>query len=136
MSKSYTVKNTNILHNQKTYGAGSTIELTDEAAAKIADYITPIKAKPQSTPPAPAGDKGTTADKNATLTTKKSNKKSDKSANASDASDTSTTTIDTTPTADTDAASSSADSVSAEDAASSADKQETTNDKTVQTSAN
>lgn len=136
MTKSYTVKNTNILHNKKTYGAGSTIELTDEAAAKIADYIIPIKVKPQSTPPTSTGDKAATENASITQTTKKSNKKSDKSANASDSSDTLTTTIDTTPTADTNAASSSSDSASAEEAASSTHKQETTNDKTVQTTAN
>jgi len=128
MTKSYIVKGANILHNKKTYGIGSTIDLADDEAKKIADYITPIKAKPQSTPPVATDDTGTT--------TKKSNKKSDKSLNTADSSDSSTTTTDITPTADTNAVSSNADSVSAEDAVSGAAKQETTNDETVQTTTN
>lgn len=130
MTKSYTVKNATILHNKIPYGIDSTINLTDDEAKKLVDYITPIKAKPQSTPPATTSDTGTTS------TTKKSNKKSDKSANTSDSSDTSTTTIDNTPTADTNAASSAEIESALEDAASGEDKQETINDKTVQTPAN
>ena len=135
MTKSYIVKGANILHNKKTYGIGSTIDLADDEAKKIADYITPIKAKPQSTPPVATGDTGTTADKNVTPI-KKSNKKSDKSLNTADSSDSSTTTTDITPTADPNAVSSNADSVSAEDTVSGVAKQETTNDETVQTTTN
>lgn len=38
MSK-YTVKHTTILHNKKVYKEGSTIELTDEQAKRLADFL-------------------------------------------------------------------------------------------------
>lgn len=137
----FTVTNTTILHNQKTYGVGDTLDLTDEKQiAKLASYITPVAdsttdsnpTEQSTTPPTTAGADSTKA--TATKASKAS-KKSDKSANVSDSSDTSTTN-DTTPPADTNAASSNADNVSAEDAASDAAKQETKNAKTVQTPAN
>lgn len=132
MTKSYTVKNTNILHNQKTYGAGSTIELTDEAAAKIADYITPIESSTQDN----SSGTNSTSVKEPVSANKKSSKKTDKSANTPDSSDASTTTTDTTPTSTADTASLNTDSVSPEDAASGAAQQEIKNAKTVQTPSN
>ena len=38
MSK-YIVKHTTILHNKKVYKEGSTIELTDEQAKRLADFL-------------------------------------------------------------------------------------------------
>ena len=35
----YTVKHTTILHNKKVYKEGSTIELTDEQAKRLADFL-------------------------------------------------------------------------------------------------
>lgn len=127
MTKSYTVKNATILHNKISYGIDSTINLTDDEAKKLVDYITPIKVKPQSAPPASTDDTDATANTGATSTNKKSNKKSDKSVNASDSSDASTTATDTIPTAETNATSSNVDSVSAEDTVSGTTQQEATN---------
>ncbi|HSA05680.1 MAG TPA: hypothetical protein P5556_00715 [Candidatus Gastranaerophilales bacterium] len=48
MSK-YKVKGTDILHNKKLYPAGSEIELKDEDAEKIKDYLIPIQEKKSNT---------------------------------------------------------------------------------------
>lgn len=48
MTKSYTVKGATILHNKTPYGIGSKIELTDNEAAKLVDYVTEVKIKPQT----------------------------------------------------------------------------------------
>ena len=40
----FIVKNTTIMHNKKTYSIGKEIELTDNEAIKLADYITPAAA--------------------------------------------------------------------------------------------
>lgn len=45
----YTVKHTTILHNKKVYKEGSTIELTDEQAKRLADFLDLI---PESKTPA------------------------------------------------------------------------------------
>lgn len=119
----FTVTNTTILHNQKTYGVGDTIELTDEKQiAKLASYIAPVADSTTDTNPSeqstvPPTNAGTDSTTTTTATkTSKASKKSDKSTNASDVSDTLTTATDTTPNADTNAASSNADSVSVENA--------------------
>ena len=114
----FTVTNTNILHNQKTYGAGDTIELTDKnQIAKLDAYITPVSedtadsgSTEQST------DSTITAEASSTTTTtvaktSKSGKKSDKTNSSADTT--------TTPAPDTAA---STDAV-----ASDATKQEGTN---------
>jgi len=38
----YIVKNTTILHNQKSYAPGETINLTDNERDKLVDYIVPV----------------------------------------------------------------------------------------------
>ncbi len=38
----FTVKNTTIMHNKKTYSIGKEIELTDDESKKLADYVTPV----------------------------------------------------------------------------------------------
>ena len=41
----YTVKNTTILHNKKSYAPGATINLTDDERDKLVDYIVPVVAE-------------------------------------------------------------------------------------------
>lgn len=45
----YKIKKTNILHDGKLYPEGSEIELTEEQAKKIADYLLPIEEKKTNT---------------------------------------------------------------------------------------
>ncbi len=42
-NKKYTVKNTNLLHNGKTYKIGDVIELDEEKGKKLADILIPIE---------------------------------------------------------------------------------------------
>lgn len=127
----YIVKNTTILHSEKTYGAGATIELTDEEAARLSAYITPAKATAQSasstsTPASNSASESSTPAKT-TATSKKSSKKNEKSAETVETADTSTTT-----TTDTTSATETAKT---EDVAPDT-TQEASNDTTVQTPAN
>lgn len=91
----YTVTNTTILHNQKTYGVGSTILLTDdEQIAKLADYITPVEE---------SNDASTDATATSTTKATKASKKSDKNTtSASDTNDTTTTEATSTETVASD----------------------------------
>ena len=41
--KKYTVKNTNLLHNGKTYKIGEVIELDEDKGKKIEDILIPIE---------------------------------------------------------------------------------------------
>ena len=41
----YLVRHTTLLHNKKTYGEGKEIELTEEQAARIPDFVEPISEK-------------------------------------------------------------------------------------------
>ena len=41
----YLVKHTTLLHNKKAYGEGSEIELTEEQAARIPDFVELISEK-------------------------------------------------------------------------------------------
>ncbi len=41
----YLVKHTTLLHNKKTYGEGKEIELTENQAARIPDFVEPISEK-------------------------------------------------------------------------------------------
>ena len=45
----YLVRHTTLLHNKKTYGEGKEIELTEEQAARIPDFVEPISEKKTST---------------------------------------------------------------------------------------
>jgi len=68
----FIVKNTTIMHNKKTYCIGKEIELTDNEALKLADYLTPVTAIDEpntdsATTKAPKA--GKKADKTATDTT-------------------------------------------------------------------
>ena len=74
----FIVKNTTIMHNKKTYSIGKEIELTDDEAKKLADYVTPVA-------------KTVEANNESTSTTKpaKTTKKADKAA-----SETTTTAVD------------------------------------------
>ena len=42
-NKKYTVKNTNLLHNGKTYKIGEVIELDEDKGKKLEDILTPIE---------------------------------------------------------------------------------------------
>lgn len=44
----YLVKHTTLLHNKKTYGEGKEIELTEDQAARIPDFVEPISEKKTS----------------------------------------------------------------------------------------
>ena len=41
--KKYTVQNTNLLHDKKTYKIGDVIELEENQGEKLADILTPIE---------------------------------------------------------------------------------------------
>ena len=105
----FTVTNTTILHNQKTYGVGDAIELTDEnQIAKLASYITPVADKATAVGSTEQQtDSATTVGTDSTTTTatktSKSSKKSDKSASSADATNGTANATDTTTTVATDA---------------------------------
>ncbi len=88
----FTVKNTTILHNQTTYGVGSTIKLTDdEQIAKLAEYITPIEEDfvPSSeTDPAPkttkSGKKAAKNNSSNTTTEEETNTEPTSSSNSNE----------------------------------------------------
>ena len=45
----YLVKHTTLLHNKKAYGEGSEIELTEEQAARIPDFVELFSEKKNTT---------------------------------------------------------------------------------------
>ena len=67
----FIVKNTTIMHNKKTYSIGKEIELTDDEAKKLADYVTPVAKTVE------VSTESTTA----TIKSAKTSKKADKAAN-------------------------------------------------------
>lgn len=69
----YKVEKTDILHNGKLYPEGSTIELEEKAAEKLADYLVPIREKQAGTAKNNTKNTKTTnnADKTSSQTTPK-----------------------------------------------------------------
>ncbi len=46
----YKIKNTNLMHNGSFYGIGSTVDLTEEEAKLLSEFITPVKETKTPTP--------------------------------------------------------------------------------------
>ena len=97
-NKKYTVKNTNLLHNGKTYKIGEVIELEEDKGKKLEDILTPIEeATDTSTKITP---KTSTAAK--TKTTAKAKADAETTATADEVKDETTTeTTDETVSNDT-----------------------------------
>ena len=62
----YKVKNTTILHNGKSYGSGSEVELTEDEAKRLGEWVVAVKEKS-----APKQAETKTQNKPATKTTNK-----------------------------------------------------------------
>ena len=88
-NKKYTVKNTNLLHNGKTYKIGDVIELDEEKGKKLVDILIPIEEDADTT--------AKTATKTSTTTkTKASGKAKAETDNTATAEDTNTTQNEST----------------------------------------
>ena len=96
--KKYTVKNTNLLHNGKTYKIGEVIELDEDKGKKLEDILTPIEedtdTSTKTTTKTPAATKS--------KTTAKAKADAETTATADEVKDETTTkTTDETVSADT-----------------------------------
>lgn len=71
----YKIKHTSIMHNDKVYGEGSEIELTEKEAARLSDFIEKIPVKTEAKPkPQTAKTQAKTKAETKTAVTEKSEK--------------------------------------------------------------
>lgn len=83
MSK-YIVKHTTILHNKKVYKEGSTIELTDEQAKRLADFLDFVPETKSQAQNKTANKPKTQTENQKTATVKQEGKSADDKGGADD----------------------------------------------------